>query len=461
MWVITALAGSALFVSPENGIAAMMGLVVTALLNAAYREKRGFGLRLGLCAVGAGVVFFMLIGWVTSGAPMAYMEYALRDIHGDQFWYFGAPPNHYLPNDWRDLMSGGFYIFSALYTAGVALTISMWRVGSKYRSSAVFLIIYSTFSLVSQLGYLSHLNLQGSERALFLIIIFAMAQFLQLRLVPIFSFVALIGIACCSYTYRIKLVHAWPDRREENGDFLSSYWKNQLAAIRQLSKDGDIWSIYAGLPEADRNSFAPSFDYIIHALGKKNRERYSTAFADAKPTLVRLDNALTWSYGWWLISSNWDFYRRVFAHYDLAYQDKMSTLWIRSEQLNIIDHQTSRPDLEGNCFKVKESALEGSVFSVHLRYSIANPWQSLPLLGKTPRLILFSGRPKDYGMSIPPPDLYGGSWEFPLVLKADEDVKMCLKVDTFLPNVSATIEEITVTKVPITDSAKRYLSEIW
>lgn len=460
-WRLALLAGGALLVSPEHGIAAlvgMLGCVGVSLLNS---HERKTSVRYAISLTLA-VAFYYVVIWLASADAVGpNLEYALRAIPTDQFWYFGVRPNAYLPADWKGLLFWGFYTFAALWIAGLLITILLYRSKSTFAMTSIFLFVYATFGTVSQLGYLSHVNLQGSERALMLICVFGVANLRKAGVTSIFSMCALLGLTLLGYAGRDAIAYAFPDRRPTDGGFLSPYWQQQLSAIDRLSPKEPIWSIYAGLPEAKRHEYAPSFDYIIHALGPKNRDRYVSTFDSVKPRLVRLDNAKTWGYGWWLINSNWDFYRRVFVGYELSYEDKMSTLWTPTT------HRQSRKDdatvkkTDALCFVATDTTGLGGVFSLKLAYSLSNPWSKLPIVGQTPRQIVTSQRPNDYGIALPPPNIYGGQWIIPLVLKPNESVQMCAGVQTFLPRVTMKLEGVTIDTVPVTETARQYLIDLW
>ncbi|MBY4946988.1 hypothetical protein K6V92_10195 [Cupriavidus respiraculi] len=454
--VVALLAGAALLVSTEHGMAAAIGLAVAAMVGLASKEWRGTGIRLA-ASLPAAVAVFALVLWAMSGdAAIANIRYALRDVPNDQFWYFGARAGTYLPTYWQTLNYWGFYAFAGLWLLAGALTIKLWRARSPYSLAAVFLTTYATFGAVSQLGYLDASNLQGGERALLLVAILSAAQF-RTGLAATVALV-LVAAACWGYGNRLPLAYAWPTASQD-GELLSPYWRDHLAAVERLSKGGPIWSIYAGLPEAQRGTFAPSSDYIIHALGPANRRQYVAAFDDAKPTLVRLENAFTWGYSQWTVSSNWEFYRRVFAQYELAHEDKMSSLWVRTGPASAPADATEA-DIEGNCFTA--AGKEGrTILSMQIRYRIDNPLARVPVIGLTPRLTLVSGRPNDEGVSLPPSQVYGGAWSAPLVLGPNERATFCLKLDTYLPGVTATLERVTLNRPPLTPSAADYMGAIW
>ncbi|KAA0179506.1 hypothetical protein FX016_18320 [Cupriavidus gilardii] len=454
------LAAAALIVSPEHGIASMAGLTACACLSIFHRDARSTSIKYAVSVGLACLTYYGVMWFASSGAVVANLEYALHDVPADQFWYFGVRPNAYLPTDWASLLFWRFYVFAGLWVAGLIVSYLLYRSKSVFAMASIYLFVYATFGTVSQFGYLSHVNLQGSERALILICVLGTANLRSARATDTFSLFALLGLGMLGYAGREAIAYAFPDR--PIGDkFLSPYWQQHLDEIDRLSPDQPIWSIYAGLPEAIRGEFAPSFDYIIHALGPKGRQRYVATFDSVKPNVVRLDNAKRWGYGWWLINSDWEFFRRVFLSYELTYEDRMSTLWTRATKNSSHADRATITKTGDLCFIAKDATGAGGIFSLRVAYSLNNPWARLPIVGQTPRQIISSERRNDYGVSLPPPNVYGGRWDIPLVLRPHETVEMCAGVETFLPGVSMTLDKVEVSTVPVTDSARQYLLELW
>jgi hypothetical protein len=457
------LSAAALVISPEHGVATIVGLVAvvgSSWLSAKLRETLHFTKAIFLALL----IYVAAILISSGGVILPTLRYSFGAIPTDQFWYFGVRPNSYLPVDWGGLLQLGFYIFISIWIMALGLTIVFWRTKSIYRNVSVFLFVYATFGVVSQLGYLFPRNLQGSERALIIILLLGAVQFLRKNYAYAFVASGFLALSAWGWEGRAAIAYAWPAKPASKGNFLSPYWSDQVAAVNHLANGGVIWSIYAGLPEALRKDFAPSFDYIIHALGPENRKIYRETFEKTKPSVVRLDNAREWNYGWWLISSNWDFYKSVFSRYELVYSDKMSTLWIPTqkqpgnEQASLL----AKPlPVNDGCFLLKQSSQKTSTMAIRLRYSLTNPWRKVPLLGDTPRIIMSSERPQDYGTSLPPPISYGGDWEVPVILKPGEELRMCVRVDTFLSGVRLDVQEAWAYEPQMTDSARNYLTTLW
>ncbi|MTW10926.1 hypothetical protein GM658_09955 [Pseudoduganella eburnea] len=458
---IALLAGAALLVSLEHGIATIVALGICAAIALLSQERTMAFTRFLLMTAAGCAIYLLVLGAASQGRVAPNIHYALRDIPTDQFWYFGVRPNEYLPEDWLVLFSPGYLTFASLWIVGLMVAAKLWRVRSPFAMPAIFLFVYATFGTVSQFGYLATENLQGSDRALILLWIFGVVGLNRKFSTAAVALGSLVAILVFGYAGRTDIAHVWPASRPVAGEFLSPYWREHLATIDRLTPQGTVWSVYAGLPEASRAQFSPSFDYIIHALGPRNRERYAAAFDTAKPALVRLDNARTWAYGRWLITSNWNFYRRVFVGYEIAGEDNMATLWKPVPMPPASEQQAALTKAGANCVAVTDSKGDGGVFELSLDYSLTNPWNKLPIMGQTPRLIASSDRPGDAAISLPPPAAYDGTWAIPLVLKPGTTVRFCTNVETFLPGVVMQLNDAKITSVPVTASARRYLSELW
>lgn len=464
-WIrLALLAGLALVTSPEHGIATIAGLIACIVISLSRHDGRKNAGRLMLSVIAACATYYIVVWVVSHGIVMPNIKYSLLDIPTDQFWYFGVRPNAYLPNDYSVLFSWGYLTFTGLWLLGLIATLMLLRIRSAFSMPAVFLFVYATFGTISQLGYLFYGNLQGSERALILVSILGIVELNRKKAITAFAICSFSSFMLLGYAGRDAITYAWPEKPPETGAFISPYWRQHLSTIEQLAPNGTIWSVYAGLPEATRNQYAPTFDYIIHALGPQNRANYVATFNAAHPAVVRLDNAKTWGFGWWLISSNWEFYRSVFVGYDLANEDKMSTLWTPKKRNTPIMTQQPvlSPDVVDNCFTITDDTkARGRVYDVTLAYSIVNPWSKVPIIGQTPRQIISTDRPNDTGISLPPTNAYGGHWNIPLVLKSGETVKMCTRIDTFLPRIGVKLHDVKITAVPVTESAHSYLSHLW
>ena len=428
--VALCLAG-ALLTSVEHGIATLLSLVASA--SAAFllqREKQALVGRV-IAAFSGIVIALLVLGIATKGNVAEALRYSFVDIPQDQFWYFGAPPNAYLQQDWRAVYIYYPYIkFMAVYCLG--WTASLWLVWRhrKLSATAAFFMVYATLGLISQLGYMSGETLQASERAAFAVVLAAAFLVFQ-RLTVITVLAASATIVGCG----VETVERYgaPGRYPEVSG-ISPEWAQHLAAVKTVLQDGTIWSVYSGLPELETHQFNPSFDYIIHAVGPENRERYTATFRNYRPSVARLDDLWSWRYGPWLLIEDWPFYREVFSSYEPVYRDAKGSLW-RPAATQSRSHESFHltPDPSG-CIALPEIGAE-SVFTVTADYQVENKWRTIPLIGKTPRLLVHvSGTfDKYFDLVSVPSEGYGGKFTFPILASGGEKIVMCPEAASFFP----------------------------
>jgi hypothetical protein len=456
LWIGLALAAS-LITSVEHGIATLLALLVAIASTFVFARLTDQRLPLIGGALLGLFLFFVVLFVATAGHVSAVLRYALIDIPADQFWYFGGPPNRFLPQDAARLMTDrGFPRFAATYVLGC---LAAGYVVARVRAltpAAWFLLAYATASLVSQLGYIASINLQPGERAAFALVLAITLSIVGRRFYPIPAVVLILYMAVWGIR-NFVIFPPSPVTREDA--YLSPSWRAHLFAVEQHSQGGAIWSVYSGLPETLRGSFHPSFDYIIHALGPDHRKRYIDTFLADLPRVVRLDPTWRWPYGGWLLMQNWPFYREVFRRYEPVYSDQWGSLWLPAET-TAASSPSSVPlnaDEQG-CYEITQS--EPSVLSVEVLYEVRNPWAWVPVLGKTPRFFLdVSGEvnPALRIVSLPDPRTYGGTFAFPVFVKAREAARVCPTVASLLGGVSLEIKRLSFVREELTAGATRYL----
>lgn len=457
VWATLALA-AALITSVEQGVAAaiaLLGAIAVTFILPGLTERRMPLLGAALAGLG---LFAAVLFIATSGDMAPGLRYALVDIPGDQFWYFGAPPNAFLPRHAFVLAADpGFARFAATYVLGWAATGYLVMRARALAPVAVFLMVYATFGLASQLGYIYSGNLHGSERAIFALVLATLLSAAGPRLFAVPTVLAGLYIAIWG-ARDFKALPVTPLHKEEH--YLSQSWRDHVAAVGRISPAGTLWSVYAGLPEALRGSFHPDFDYIIHALGPRHRERYVDTFLKRQPDIVRLDPLWRWGYGGWLLLENWAFYREVFRRYEPVYIDKWGSLWSKATNSEPWNEASAEPAVKKRgCFVIPPRQ-EDTVYSVEASYSVRNPWVRLPVLGKTPRLflnILGTISPELQTVSLPPPDVYGGSFIFPVIVRAGQDSTLCPEAVSFFGGVQLILKSISARPEALTSGARQYL----
>ena len=92
--------------------------------------------------------------------------------------------------------------------------------------------------------------------------------------------------------------------------------------------------------DAASGNFQPSgIDYIIHALGKENRQHYLASFAASDPDVVTTPNELWTLWEVWSRRVNWWFYREMIRKYEPVAQTVYHVIWKkRPHPLDIQKH---------------------------------------------------------------------------------------------------------------------------
>ena len=106
---------------------------------------------------------------------------------------------------------------------------------------------------------------------------------------------------------------------------------NDLYAAHAFLNGEDFFSTYATAQELMEGKFQPTgTDYIIHALGDKQRQDDLDAFKKGtfKYTATIRDDYTDWSF--WMQRANWFFYRELYQNWHPVYANTYETYWERN-----------------------------------------------------------------------------------------------------------------------------------
>jgi hypothetical protein len=349
----------------------------------------------------------------------------------------------------------GFARFAITYLLATVAAFWLLRRQPSLVPTIIFLLVYATLGMISQLGYINSGNLHGSERALFVVILAALLTSTGKRVVP--ASIVLVGVFLSTTGFK-KLNFSSPPREHA---FLSAAWQKHLAEVNRNTGDGTIWSVYSGLPEAERRVFHYATDYIIHALGPSSRSRYVNLFLQTKPSLVRLDPP-RWRFAAWLLLENWSFYYEVFRAYEPIYVDDLGSLW-RPVRTPIPETQTVANDLDSQGCARLAAEPDDVIYSVDVLYEAKNPWRYLPALGQTPRWLLrVTGATNQIfeTISVPGGSAYGGQFAFPVIAKGGQMISICPQVSSLLPGVDLKLTNLHVIRLRSSEPVMRYILNI-
>ena len=238
-------------------------------------------------------------------------------------------------------------IFSLFINTTACLTALMYTYSSGSYAYEIFsLSIFFTFLGFAIKKIMKLFNKRGSTNRGWM----KLAPTMFLILVLLFAFGSSIGALKKNTTDRDV-----PYVEELKG--YTKYAKSVEDAEEFL--DGEkVFSTYASVLETVRDEFQPTgTDYIIHALGDKQREDYLNNFLsnDYKYALtMRYDST---PYEGWSIHANWFWYRELFKNYKPVFSNDYSVIWEKASKPQKIDAK----------IKIKEKKIDDSTYTITLK----------------------------------------------------------------------------------------------
>lgn len=123
----------------------------------------------------------------------------------------------------------------------------------------------------------------------------------------------------------------------EMGGYLGEPWSKLVQTAREIREaplgEGEqckLFSTYATGFETIAGEFQPTgHDYIIHALGPRERQKYLDAFRELRPRHVITLRRDLWPWERWAQSMHWDFYRELYRNYDPVDRCLFHQVWTR------------------------------------------------------------------------------------------------------------------------------------
>ncbi len=485
--------GAALVMSTEQGLAAVMAVVLATIVASLRRGRNGE--RREYLVDGAAMVAIAMVTLVslltllggTDGMRGA-LRYNFSLVPKDQYWYFGAPPNLFL-SSWGTLpaMLAAIPRIPLTLFAGIAavcLTMRrLWRSdsGTARRREFAFtvLALYGLISCASLLGTFVNAYVQPLLRVLLLL----GAVYLDHQLVrrdarlgrrPLCGVSrSTFMVACASALYAVVLVPAIIDTVRVTiphmvrdhllhrvGAVYDGIWPQTIVAGQAMldsRRDASgrppvLWSTYAGLLEARNGLFHPSVDYIIHALGPQNRAKYVDDFRRVKPRLVQTVDPLYTQYEAWIEDTSWDFYVELLRNYELVGHTPWSLFWERrAAELPapvLLGWSTVAAGTDSLRLPTIASANEGPtlvLLQVELQYRTHNPLQWLPIVGATPRyLVTATGAIQRNPVTIDP---YTMRTRFPLLVVRGATPVLHWQTYSLLPGARLDVSAVRLTSI--------------
>lgn len=479
--------GLALLMSTEQGLAVTLALVVVSAVSAwraVDRRSRRSALVDAGATIGTGVAFLIVSLLVIGGwfGMLGVVRYNFRLVPMDQYWYFGAPPNLFI-SSWGTGVA--LMVQSPRVGLGLVLTLiavavylrRLWRTPSIEPRRNFALALLAVYGLVSFGSLLGIFNLSYDQPCWRCLIIIAFVeatramstidrQHARQSLLGVPRLVAVFALLLPAMAFTIPLVptalvvslphivkdHIFGDERFSIG----SMWSETLASGQAVvnahrgaaGTPPTLWSTYAGWLEARNGMYHPSFDYIIHALGPKNRSEYVAKFRSVKPDLVQTIRPTYTQYEQWLEAENWNFYEALLDNYKVTSGTPWSIFWDRrampapAESVGEMmvppgTRQVQLPPL------VPDTAGHSLILAeVEVRYSTHNPFRALPMIGASPRYIITV---EDAVTPLPVSlDPWVSTMRFPLVIAAGHRPILHFETFSLLPGAGWSPEKLTV-----------------
>lgn len=334
----------------------LFGLLAPGLSWTA-RIKRCFMMMLVAGAV-AGVVLTI----ATAGQPWRWLQYN-AGVAADQFWYYEGRK----VLQWSEIPLPPFVIVGIISIMFLALDLYRRPHALGTRCMLMLLLATLAAAYLSTLGgHIESHYFVAFQRTLTFAVPFALVRMfaaatalvqgwrnLAIRVAATFhagarrrflwavvqiaiAFLAVREVYQTQRQYaRMERLPAHTVQVPEMGGSLSEPWSKMVAVARDLRAeppppDGQhlLFSTYATSFELIAGTFQPSgHDYIIHALGPRERRRYLELFAALRPRFVTTLRRDTWPWELWVRRMHWDFYRELLRHYDPCERSIYHTIW--------------------------------------------------------------------------------------------------------------------------------------
>lgn len=470
----------------EQGLAIIVAFAAMQMLLA-MKSRRLRPLAEGAASVTVGVfgyLLFLLIVGGPAGCRNA-LRYAFKDVPGDQFWYFGSPPNAFLSR-WIDVVTEPYLMAALVFTLIAAAVVLIWfrRASApddeRVLHAVAVLLIYGLLSGTAYLGISFRTNRLPMLRAVFFALLTLLAHFTVRYLRNRNSAVhRVVRSSIYAFVLLLVITDAWMSVLDVDTIILHRYrsyvaagrhprlsprWQWDLAIAHRVIGPADakprIWSTYAGLIHSDYGVFNPSFDYIIHALGEENRRAYVDTFRSTKPEYVETMRRSLFGYEDWLRSMHWDFYSELFHHYTLVAVTSHSLWWKLGRAAPLVEHDAGSlnvpPERQFVALHLPHFESRLAVAVVTLKYRLTNPWAHVPMLGQLPRhLVAVHGAANSGLVALSP---YRSVTQIPIFVWHGQRPSIGLITESLVPGTSVTALGATVSVIEIDRATEPFLA---
>jgi hypothetical protein len=492
--------GVAMFLSTEQGLAILGAYLVVSTVVLIRRPERTRFLE-ALATVATAIVMLALC--LASVGGLAGMRgawrYNFRVVPMDQYWYFGAPPNLFVPS-W----SGGLQMLRAappiaavivLAIAACALLLRrMWIAADANLERRWFalatLAVYGVLSTTSLLGVFTQAYSQPCWRVVIIIGLLewsAIAERFDRRsahrgwlAVPRpLALSAFVLLAWAAMTVRlipisltISLPHIVRDHAFGDARFgITDMWPEALPQAQAVidahrAPNGELptlWSTYAGWIEARNGMFHPSADYVIHALGP-DRASYFDKFRTTRPALVQTVRPTYTPYETWIENNDWPLYDELLANYQVASLTPWSIFWERraspvseARTIGVMSVPAGATAIRLPSLPSDSTALP-RLLVVEVEYEARSALAWIPIIGASPRyLVGIDGALSRMPVSLNP---YADRARFPIVVKPGQSPTLRFQAFSLLPGARLTPRTVRISLVPLDGGNQPWFSEL-
>jgi hypothetical protein len=470
--IIGSMLAMCLFVGIEHGIAAIMGYLVVALLvsNHPFLQRLKSAAVVACSLVASVIIIYVLTSGIFFWEPI---KYALIDIPNDQFWFFGSPPTHFLLT-FRDFYTSGSIFYAITMDCILIILICFIKPKSSGTLAMLFLLVYGLFSNMGLLSLLDTYYSMPLIRVEVIVIIWLIVSVLPVYLPFILSKIKELSYLALLLSVSLPFISDTPSLlktlesltttnqvqpEKHQGVYYSANWMNQISAAKDIltaQPQLKIWSTYTSILEYETNQFNPDTDYVIHALGPGRREKYLQTFETTKPDIVRTMDS-KWGYEEMLRNTNWTMYEDILTNYEAFSSTVTGLLWKKTNdnwdkqvKWDGASDVTNKPSFE---IPVTPSAGK-HIYSVRVKYNISNPWKWVPLIGKTPRYLLYVRNSMYHApISLPP---YWNEWTFPVIVDGDQKPSVDLQTLSPIPGAGFVVSDISYRELHISENNMKY-----
>ena len=265
--------------------------------------------------------FLIVITIITLGHPLAWIKFTLGVSSYQSWYYLNAvdKQNVNLTQINSELLVAVMIFFAVFYMVKFIKE-------KKSKKNELFFALLSTFYLAIIVSmYLYQIGSGGIYKdflglGLLVTIMALIYKYIKLENVKINSLIKVVIFLFAFNTIGLNVrneIKSFKNRDEnkyveELGGYLSN--GDTINYVIDRLKDEKIFSVYASAINAATHQFQPTgIDYIIHALGDKQREEYMNVFRTGDFKYVE-DLDTSYSLYNWISFANWFFYREMYKN---------------------------------------------------------------------------------------------------------------------------------------------------